>query len=37
VYLLLAWNYLPGVLRREAAYMAAGGRFLVPLPMPVLL
>jgi SAM-dependent methyltransferase len=37
VYLLLAWNYLPGVLRREATYMAAGGRFLVPLPMPVLL
>jgi SAM-dependent methyltransferase len=37
VYLLLAWNYLPGVLRREAAYAAAGGRFLVPLPMPVLL
>jgi SAM-dependent methyltransferase len=37
VYLLLAWNYLPGILRREAAYMAAGGRFLVPLPMPVLL
>jgi SAM-dependent methyltransferase len=37
VYLLLAWNYLPGVLRREAAYTAAGGRFLVPLPMPVLL
>jgi hypothetical protein len=37
VYLLLAWNYLPGVLRRESAYMAAGGRFLVPLPMPVLL
>jgi hypothetical protein len=37
VYLLLAWNYLPGILRREVAYTAAGGRFLVPLPMPVLL
>jgi SAM-dependent methyltransferase len=36
-YLLLAWNYLPGILRREAAFAAAGGRFLVPTPLPVLL
>lgn len=37
VYLLLAWNYLPAVLRREQAYMIGGGRFLVPIPYPVLL
>jgi novobiocin biosynthesis protein NovU/D-mycarose 3-C-methyltransferase len=36
-YLLLAWNYLPGVLRRERAFLDAGGRFVVPIPVPVLL
>jgi ribosomal protein S27AE len=37
VYLLLAWNYLPGVLRRERGFIDRGGRFLVPIPYPVLL
>jgi hypothetical protein len=37
VYLVLAWNYLPGILRRETAYTASGGRFLAPIPTPVLL
>jgi novobiocin biosynthesis protein NovU/D-mycarose 3-C-methyltransferase len=37
VYLLLAWNYLPGVLRREREFIDRGGRFLVPIPYPVLL
>lgn len=36
VYLLLAWNYLGDVLRREHAYVESGGRFLVPLPLPAL-
>lgn len=36
-YLLLAWNYLPGVLKRERAFLDAGGKFLVPIPVPVLL
>lgn len=36
-YLLLAHNYLPGVLRREAAFAATGGRWLVPIPQPVIL
>jgi hypothetical protein len=36
-YLLLAWNYLSGVLRRERAFVDDGGRFLVPIPYPVLL
>jgi methylation protein EvaC len=34
-YLLLAWNYLGGVLRREAAFIRGGGRFIVPGPVPV--
>jgi SAM-dependent methyltransferase len=37
VYLLLAWNYLPGVIHRERAFLERGGRFLVPIPVPVLL
>lgn len=36
-FLLLAWNYLPGVLKRERAFLEAGGKFLVPIPLPVLL
>ena len=36
-YLLMAWNYLPGVLRRERAFIDRGGRFIVPIPMPVIL
>jgi SAM-dependent methyltransferase len=35
--LLLVHNYLPGVLRREREFLDAGGRFLVPLPVPVVL
>jgi novobiocin biosynthesis protein NovU/D-mycarose 3-C-methyltransferase len=36
-YLLLAWNYLSGVIRRESEFLAAGGRFVVPNPVPVIL
>jgi hypothetical protein len=36
-YLLTAWNYLPAVIRRERAFLDGGGRFLVPIPVPVLL
>lgn len=36
-YLLLAWNYLSGVLRREREFIDRGGRFIVPIPTPVLL
>lgn len=35
--LLLAHNYLPGVLRREREFLDAGGRFIVPLPVPVVI
>ena len=37
VWLLTAWNYLGHILRQEAAYTAAGGRWILPIPMPVLL
>jgi SAM-dependent methyltransferase len=37
VYLLTVHNYLPGVLRREAAFTGRGGRWLVPIPQPVVL
>lgn len=37
VYLLLAWNYLSGILRQEHRFINEGGAFLVPLPKPVLL
>ena len=36
-FLLLAWNYLGGVLRRERAFMERGGRFIVPIPYPMVL
>jgi SAM-dependent methyltransferase len=36
-FLLLLWNDLAGVLRRERAFLDAGGRFLVPIPVPVLI
>lgn len=36
-YLLMAWNYLSGVLRRERTFIDNGGRFIVPIPYPVVL
>ena len=37
MYLLTAWNYLPAILRKETLFMLDGGKFLVPLPKPVVL
>lgn len=35
--LLLAHNYLPSVIRREREFLDAGGRFVVPLPVPAVI
>lgn len=34
-YLLTAWNYLSSVVRREAEFLASGGKLIVPGPVPV--
>lgn len=36
-YLLLVWNYLPGILEREKAFRDAGGKFIVPIPTPLII
>ncbi len=36
-YLVLAWNYLGGIVRREREFLDGGGRFIVPIPFPVVL
>ncbi len=37
VYLALAHNYLGGIVRREREFLDGGGRFIVPIPFPVVL
>jgi novobiocin biosynthesis protein NovU/D-mycarose 3-C-methyltransferase len=33
-FVMLAWNYAREILGKERAYLAAGGRFIVPIPFP---
>lgn len=32
--LILAWNFAPEIIRREAEYQKGGGRFILPIPEP---
>jgi hypothetical protein len=32
--LILAWNFKDEIMRQQAAYAEAGGRWIVPLPSP---
>jgi hypothetical protein len=36
-YLILPWNFLAEFLRRNRAYIMAGGVFIVPIPNPVVI
>lgn len=36
-YLLFAWNYLGSIVRKERVFIASGGKFIVPIPSPVII
>jgi novobiocin biosynthesis protein NovU/D-mycarose 3-C-methyltransferase len=34
--LILAWNFAPEIIQRETEYQKSGGRFILPIPEPVI-
>jgi SAM-dependent methyltransferase len=36
-YLVQVWNYLEGILERETAYRKGGGKFVLPIPTPIII
>ena len=34
--LLLAWNYESEILKKEKSFRSKGGKFLIPIPFPIL-
>lgn len=36
-YLLLVWNYLTSIMAREEKFRNNGGKFIVPIPAPVVM
>lgn len=36
-FLLLAWNYLPQIMRNHSEFTARGGRWIAPIPVPTLI
>ncbi len=35
--LILAWNFKDEIMRQQASFADAGGRFVIPVPEPVIL
>lgn len=35
--LILAWNFADEIMQQQSAFSAAGGRFIVPIPAPIIL
>ena len=35
--LLLAWNYKNAIIENEKKYLKNGGKFLIPIPKPILI